>query len=167
MDVQIRRANVSDKHVLSNLMQLYLYDFSEIEGGDVDEHGLFDYGYLDRYWTEPGRHAFLVRVEGKIAGFALVNTHSYLESPPDTMVIAEFFILRRYRRKGVGMRASHLVFDLFRGAWEVAQTPANTVAQAFWRNVIAAYTSGHFEEITLHNTRWTGPVQRFRSRRRS
>jgi predicted acetyltransferase len=54
-------------------MQLYLYDFSEMCGDDCDERGLFEYEYLPRYWIEPERHPFLIRVDGKLAGFALVR----------------------------------------------------------------------------------------------
>ena len=36
-----------------NLMQLYLYDFSEIDGMRVDKNGILDYQYLDLYWRDP------------------------------------------------------------------------------------------------------------------
>ncbi len=36
-------------------------------------NGLYDYMYLDHYWTEEGRHPFFIRVDGKLAGFALVR----------------------------------------------------------------------------------------------
>ena len=34
-------------------MQLYLYDFSEIDGMRVDKNGILDYQYLDLYWRDP------------------------------------------------------------------------------------------------------------------
>ena len=30
------------------------------------------YSYLDSYWTEEGRWAFFLKVDGKLAGFAMV-----------------------------------------------------------------------------------------------
>jgi predicted acetyltransferase len=73
MKIQIDLANKSEQPILENLMQLYLYDFSEMCGDDCDERGLFEYEYLPRYWIEPERHPFLIRVDGKLAGFALVR----------------------------------------------------------------------------------------------
>ena len=101
-------------------MQLYLYDFSEIDGGDVNEGGEFPYRWLDHYWTESGRNPFLVYSDGRIAGFVLVRTDATAGRGPDTKSVAEFFIMRKFRRMGIGRKAAFQVFDRFRGAWEVA-----------------------------------------------
>ena len=66
MSVEILPAQLEDKPVLRHLLQLCLYDYSEFNGNEVNEHGLFDYPYLDSYWTESGRFPFLVWVEGKL-----------------------------------------------------------------------------------------------------
>jgi predicted acetyltransferase len=60
--------------------------------------------------------------------------------------IAEFFILQKYRRKGVGTYVAQYIFDRFRGNWEVMQALSHKAAQMFWRKVIAQYTSGNYEE---------------------
>lgn len=39
MNVQIVEATIEDKPVLRRLLELYLYDFSQFDGSDVDEHG--------------------------------------------------------------------------------------------------------------------------------
>ena len=105
MNVQLITAELQDKPVLRNLFQLYEYEFSEIEeaSSDVNEHGLYDYPrYLDHFWTEDDRHPFLIRVDEKLAGFALVQAYSYLGAAERTHCIAEFFVMRRYRLRGVG-----------------------------------------------------------------
>jgi predicted acetyltransferase len=66
--IEVLKATLHDKPVLRNLMELYQYDFSEIEGEDAGDFGLFGYRYLDHYWTESGRHPFLIKVDGKLAG---------------------------------------------------------------------------------------------------
>ena len=149
MNVEVPRATLQEKPILQNLMELYQYDFTEIEGTDVGASGLFGYSYLDHYWTDPGRYPFLVKVDGKVAGFVLVNRHSYLSSNDETMAIAEFFIMRKYRRRGVGEQVATRVFDLFPGKWEVQQTEQNAGGRAFWRKVIGRYTAGRFEETLL------------------
>lgn len=58
------------KMILRNLMELYQYDMSDFEEegeNDVNAYGLFDYRYLDHYWTEEGRSPFFIMNVGKLA----------------------------------------------------------------------------------------------------
>jgi predicted acetyltransferase len=98
-------------------------------GWDVDAHGVFGYRYLDHYWTEGDRHRYFIRVDGHLAGFALVRS-----GRPHQM--AEFFVMRKYRRKGVGTRAAAMVLARFPGAWEVRELLANAAGASFWRSAI-------------------------------
>lgn len=164
MQVEVVRATVKEMQVVWNLAQFYQYDFSEIEDGDVSEDGLFHYMNIQRYWTEPDRHAFLVRANGNWAGFVLVSKHSYISDANETMEISEFFIMRRYRRRGVGEMVARRIFDMFPGKWEVQETANNRPAHAFWRRVIGAYTGGEYEEVFLKQPTWYGPVQTFVSK---
>ncbi len=161
--VEIQRASLSEKSVLRNLMELYQYDFSEYDGADVDEHGLFGYKYLDNYWTESERHPFLVRVSGKLAGFVLVRAVD-TKNKPVTHAITEFFVLRKYRRQGVGRKVAWQIFDMFPGQWSICQEEDNLPAQSFWRQVIAEYTQGAYTEEHLQTEEWHGLRQRFQSR---
>ena len=158
--VEISPAAETDREVLRNLMQLYQYDFTESEGGDLNDHGLFEYRWLDNYWTEHSRHPFLIKVPDRLAGFVLVNEFSYL-APPGAKSIAEFFVMRKYRRQGIGRRVAIHIFREFPGDWEVRETIENTVAQRFWRTVIGEVTGGNFEERHLDDERWKGPIQIF------
>jgi predicted acetyltransferase len=159
MDLELIPASSSDRPVLAALLQLYLYDFSEIVALDVDEQGVYSYPYLDDYWTEPGRRAFLIRSGGRLAGFALVRT---LEAGDDPLFqLAEFFIMRRFRCRGLGRAAAVAVFDRFPGRWEVGQVAENTAARSFWRRVIGDYTGGRFVETWREGE---GPTQWFSNR---
>jgi predicted acetyltransferase len=151
-NVQLIPAKRSEIGVLRHLMQLYLYDFSEYLCDDEDEaigeDGLYDPGFdLQRYWEKPGFWAYLARVEGRLAGFVLVSSR-VRHRPKPGRYIDEFFVLRCYRRQGVGRALAFQTFDSFRGYWEITQIGANTSAQAFWRKVIAEYTQGRYEEFT-------------------
>ncbi|MEW6405005.1 MAG: GNAT family N-acetyltransferase [Chloroflexota bacterium] len=159
MDFDLTPASINDKSVLRNLLELCQHDYSEFNQADVDEHGLFGYKYLDHYWTEQGRYAFLVRVAGQLAGFALVR-----QMDDATHSMAEFFILRKYRRHGLGRRVAHRIFGMFPGAWSVSQEEGNLPAQAFWRRVISDYTDGDYEEASLEHPE-TGVVQTFKTRK--
>lgn len=155
VSVQITPAGAEDRDVLAALLQLYVYDFSEMLALDVDDDG--------RYHTPSveGRDAFLVRVDGKLAGFALVASKSRLTGEEGVHDIAEFFVLPRYRRTGVGEQAACWLFDRYPGRWEVREKKENARAIAFWRRVIDRYTGSRFDERALDDERWRGWVQRF------
>lgn len=110
-------------------MELYLHDFSPMDGADVGPEGTYGYDLLDRYWIDPDRHPFLFRAGGQWAGFGLVRV-----GPPHDM--AEFFVMRKYRRRGVGTESARALFASFRGVWQVRQIWTNPNATAFWRLAI-------------------------------
>jgi predicted acetyltransferase len=60
--------------------------------------------------------------------------------------IAEFFITKRYRRRGLGESAAQQVFDRFPGKWLVTQIEKNIPAQTFWRKIISEFTNGEYED---------------------
>jgi predicted acetyltransferase len=162
-NIEINPATVIERPILQQLMELYLYDFSEFDGADLSPLGVYEYPYIDHYWVEPDRSPFLVRVDGQLAGFVLVARYNYYTGLKDAWVIAEFFILRKYRHKGVGEHVARYIFDRFTGNWQVAQIAENQIATTFWRKVITRYSLGFFQEQILDNDRWRGPVQTFTS----
>src|SRR6476469_4374051 len=111
-DITVDDATVEEQAVVAQLPELYLHDVSEFTAAEVGDDGRFVYHHLDRYWAEPDRHAFLVRVDGRLAGCALVRSGA----PHD---MAEFFVMRKYRRGGVGAAAARALFARFPGEWQV------------------------------------------------
>lgn len=162
MEVQVLPAGVADRARLEALFELYVYDFSPMLGLDVGEDGRFAVPpSVASYWSEPRKHPFLIRVSGKLAGFALVHEGSRLSGDASVRDMSEFLVLRRYRRLGVGEKAARALFDRFRGSWEVRERRENDGGIAFWRCAIGRYTGGRFEETVYDDERWRGPVQRF------
>lgn len=163
MNIELRVPSKSDRDLIRRMMELYLYDFSEFDGSDLDEHGIFGYGRLDYFWYEPTRAAFLVTVDEKLAGFALTNDYVIIDGRERS--IAEFFVMRKYRRCGVGKHVAFEVFNRLPAKWEVRVIKNNIPAQMFWRTVIAVYTQGVFQEVLLHNEHWNGPAFTFDNHR--
>lgn len=148
--MELIKVSFEKKMILRNLMELYQYDMSQFEDdseNDVNENGLFDYMYLDHYWTEEGRFPFFIMKSGKLAGFVLVR---YLTATSDCkspkFSIAEFFILRKYRGQGVGKEVAHKVFEMFKGAWIVSWLEKNLPAKTFWTKAIIEYSNGNCSE---------------------
>jgi predicted acetyltransferase len=145
-------------------MQLYLHDFSEFARGDpawgeVDQDGLFSYIYLESYWTEEQRKPLIFRVNGKLAGFALINDWSATGRTVDWCV-SEFFVMRRYRLCGLGRQAAHQIIHTYPGVWEIAVVSYNLPAVAFWKKVAVSVESHEIEELAGDGIRWSGPIFR-------
>ena len=163
MNVQLVPAVRDDEARLAALWQLYVYDLSDRFGFDVDADARFKPRPLDAYFGEPRRHAFLIHADGQLAGFALVDGKSRLSGDPSVWDMAEFFVMRKYRRQRVGERAAVSLFDRFAGTWEVRQRFVNEPATAFWRRIIGRYSAGGFEDLVIDDERHHGPAQRFTS----
>lgn len=161
MQVTIDRVKREQQEALRQLMQLYVYDFSPLLAIDLDDNGRFADRPLDAYWDAADRSAYFIRVEGRLAGFALIRRGSRLSYDTNTWDMEEFFVVRRYRRHRVGAQAAHTLFGRHRGPWEVRQRPENAAATAFWRHAIASYTANSFTQSDVSNDRWRGIVQSF------
>jgi predicted acetyltransferase len=159
--ISLDLAAPEESGALGNLMQLYVYDWSEVLPLDVGSDGRFDDYPIDVYWTEAWRHPFLLRVDSQLAGFVLVSERSRLTGASGVADMAELFVVRRYRRRGVGVAAATAAFERFKGPWEVRQRRDNVDATTFWRKVIARHTNGKYEEIDWNDATWNGPVQQF------
>lgn len=154
-NTQIVKVLEDEKSILRQLIELYEYDFSEFNGADVNAQGFYGYSYLDHYWTEEKRQAYFVKVDGQYAGFVLVNDFCYLVHD-HARSIAEFFIMRKYRRNGIGQQVARLVFDTHKGNWEVLQHGSNDAAQHFWKRVIQEYTNGDYRVEDVRTEYWEG-----------
>ena len=159
MKIEILSASIADKPIMRQMMELYQYDLSEFINTDLNQHGYFDYSYLDQYWVESNRYPFLVRVECQLAGFVMVHQNTFFFH--SEYILSEFFIMRKYRRQGIGRQVAFHVFDLYCGSWEIYQAHKNLIAQQFWQKVIKAYTAGKYTETVMQNDGWDGIMRCF------
>ena len=132
--IEIIPASLDQQPVLANLLELYVHDFSEFFGVELGPDGRFGYPQLPLYWTEPGRYPYLIRLDGKLAGFALIKREA------DKWDMAEFFLLRAHRRRGIGTEIAHNIWRRLPGTWEVRVMEANAPGLAFWKRAISQFT---------------------------
>ncbi len=130
----LRPLRRSDVAIVRRLVQLYVYDLVGERWG-VEMDGTYaPSGWHRQFWRRDDRQHFIVRVRGRPAGFALVRELPTVDGAP-AREMAEFFVLRTYRRRGVGTRVARALFARFPGRWEVAVLTRNP-ARRFWRGVI-------------------------------
>jgi predicted acetyltransferase len=166
-DIEVRLAHREEQPALANLMQLYIHDFSEqwvgTRRGELQDDGRFFNYPLDNYWDAADRVPLLIRRDGHLAGFALINSVPHSGRDADRNM-AEFFIVRKHRRSGVGRIAAHEIFSRYAGLWEVAVARRNTPALAFWRRAIASHPGvREVEEFDMDAAAWNGSIIRLRS----
>jgi len=154
----IQKASAEQKGLIANLMQLYLHDLSEFEVLDFDSQGRFRIDeYFDSYWMKPTRFPYVFFDGNTVVGFAFVR-----QVGPGAWSMAEFSILRAYRRRGIGKSVAHQIFSMHPGIWHVAQLQSNIPAQGFWRDVIHNYTNGKFDDA-WSDVSPRGPMIRFKT----
>jgi len=151
MEVKLELIDIKDKEILRDM----LWDYErEMVGNKAEE-----YKYLDSYWEKSNRFPYFIKADDEIAGFALVNEHTLLESGAKNL--SEFYIKPEYRGFGIGRKAAFLVWDLFPGKWEGRQIRENPKAHTFWLKVKGEYTNNNFNEVEMDNDKWNGWIQTF------
>ena len=90
-----------------------------------------DYPQFSSWWHDAARVPYMIRLAGEDAGFALVRRHG----PPTVHELAEFTVLPRFRRAGVGRAAAAELFERHPGAWWLQVLDDNAPACRFWQAV--------------------------------
>jgi len=142
--------------ILANLLELYAHDFSEFHDIDVGADGRFGYKDLPLYWRDPSRRPLLVRMNGNLAGFVLVRKQLKVSGNEATWDMAEFFVLRRYRRRGIGTDVALEVWRRFPGQWQVRVMQSNRDAQGFWEHAVSKFVGQAIEPVNVkkNNKLW-------------
>ena len=151
MNVELRPVPSEEREVLANLLEKYDYEFSQYNNRDVNQLGLYGYPYLDYYWNEKSRWAYFIEVDGKPAGFVMVNDYHEPGEREVNFKIAEFFVMFKYRCAGVGRQAFFKTLDTHRGRWQLVCHPKNTASVHFWSKTIDEYTKGSYELVEAYS----------------
>ena len=164
--VSVTPAGAAERGPIEGLFQFYLYDFSEMEPPEVsdlmfEEDGRYrPFPPLATYWTDADRAALLIRVDGRPAGFALINSESHKGGAVERNM-GEFFVARKYRGDGIAAEALRQVLALHPGRWEVAVVARNARARAFWPRAISAAGVRDLVLDERNDAHWTGPIWSF------
>jgi predicted acetyltransferase len=149
MKVKIIPALEEQEPILANLLELYAHDFSEFIDLKIGADGSFSYKQLPLYWKESNRHPFLVTLNGHLAGFVFVRRGAEISNDTDVLDMAEFFIVRDYRRLGIGTKVAQEVWEKFPGKWEVRIIDRNQRAMKFWGCAISEFLGKEIDSVPL------------------
>ncbi len=149
--IEVVPATLAQAPILENLLELYAHDFSEFHHIEIGDDGRFGYPPLPLYWSEPDRHPFLVKMDGKLAGLVLVKRDLAISGPQAAWDMAEFFIIRGYRRRGIGSEVAHEVWRRFPGLWQIRVMQTNISAQHFWSAAISKFMGETVSPVHIEN----------------
>ena len=143
-------ATLADHPTIQNMARFYVYDMSEYlgdkEGWETPEDGLYECIDFKKYWGDESSFPFIVRYENELIGFAIVDKKG--SEPSVDFNMAQFFVARKFKHKGIGRYIAEQCFKKFAGSWEVMVIPGNEGAYRFWRSTIKNYTNNQFTEYS-------------------
>ncbi len=136
MSIELVPASAEQLPLISNLYQFYAYESSDWEQEDVEIDGRFyvHQPHLQRYWQDEGWSAQLILVDGFIAGFLLLEACD--QQGEATMEFADLFVLRKYRRLGIGRAVFQQVVSDGR-TWLTCCYAQDELASAFCKQVLS------------------------------
>ncbi|MDP2194275.1 MAG: GNAT family N-acetyltransferase [Alphaproteobacteria bacterium] len=142
-------ATIDHYPCIQNMARFYVYDLSK-ECGSISsdwampEDGLYESFDFKNYFIDPSRKAYLVKIDGEIAGFVLLNQAT--ESSANTWNMGEFFMIAKFQNQGIGSRVAKEIWNMHPGMWEVSVIPNNKSALRFWERTISQFTDGAFNK---------------------
>ena len=147
MEVELIPASESDQDRIYNLWHYYIYDMSEFTGQNPSPEGIYvtHPSEINAYWERDDHQPFVIQCDGELAGFSLIRR---FPADPTFYDINAFFVLRKYKRAGVGRTAFGMCVAQLPGKWLARVMLKNTGALKFWLTVIGEITNGEFAHTT-------------------
>ena len=139
MQIELARAGSSDAGLIKTLLDEYLRELSRHREVPIGATDSASYPYLDAYWSESDRHAYIIQCGGRAVGFALIR--DLISTGSAIHQFAEFYVRPESRRLGIGCRTVLVLWKRFPGQWELQVHARNSAAVQFWEACIEAATS--------------------------
>jgi len=160
--VSVRDCRDEDRRWIASVYRDYLNDLGASATGlfpALPEVGHREPDQLHTWFAEANAQVLTVLYGDQPVGFAKIkllrtrpkavaagSSRGALSGEAPEFAMAEFFIARDYRRRGVGAQAVRLILDRFRGRWLISELLRNEPAVQFWRRVVGTYTGGAYQE---------------------
>lgn len=142
--------------VLENLFELYCYDFSEQLPLELKASGRFEIPLDEAWWKRDDHFPFFIMAGSALVGFALARRGSRVSGAAEVMDVAEFFVVRGSRGRGVGARAAQALFAELPSRWEVRVRASNLGALRFWGRAVQGWLGRTLEpaSFSLEGVPW-------------
>jgi predicted acetyltransferase len=182
VSVRDARRSPSDRRWMEGVYREYLNDLAPQATGVFPALGEFGHREPDQlgsWFADRGAHVLIIAYGQEPVGFALVRASSSAGGSSGgggggggtdaEFTMAEFFVARSWRRRGIGAEGSRLILERFTGRWQISAHGSNAGAVGFWRRVVADYAGGRAQERSANGEvrlRFESGTQRGSSGRR-
>ena len=152
------RRSPADRRYIESSYERYLDDLMRVSmntgvfpayGRGEDDSGDRQPEMMARWFVDDFSYPLAILHDNAPVGFALVS-RPVLKNAQLDYRLAEFYVERELRRRGLGREAAELIFNRFDGRWEVVELLRNQAAVKFWRAVVEGYTRGQYSESTAN-----------------
>lgn len=145
MQIKIIPVDKFNENVFFNLLDKYNCELSQYELTDTNPDGLYDNERFKKYLANERFFAKLFFAEKIPVGLVAYSIYYSTSKKFFISSLNEFFVLPKYRRRGIGKFFAYKIFDTCNEFWKVEIHPLNITAQMFWKNVIISYSNGNYK----------------------
>ncbi|MBS1714777.1 MAG: GNAT family N-acetyltransferase [Armatimonadetes bacterium] len=144
MPVRLQRIDDSNRTLFERLLQFYGHDLSEFEEHEPDFDGSFCDGARAKAYSDGSADVQIISIKGKPAGFIVCS----VADGPRHSTVLDVFVLRCYRRLGIGSLAVETVLEGREGPWTAEFSADNRPALKFWRSFLTKSGFRSVRELT-------------------
>lgn len=161
MDVSLQKISIGARPILENLFRYYVYDLSECAGQSPDGDGRYSFNAeaLNLYWMDAGHVPYFIIAGGEIVGFALIRKYP---NAPEVLDIEQFFVLRKFKRQGIGKKALAQILLSHPGKWQIRVLKENIKGLKFWLTAVNSLVGNTYQQtldidvgLEMHFIRFT------------
>ncbi len=136
--IGLKTKQASDRELLWNVFQKYMYEMSHLYLDEMDELGNYPYEHFDDYFKDPRRVAYFIYNDATLIGFAMICPYSCMDMEPD-YTMAEFTIFPAFRQKHFAHEAVNQILAKHPGKWEIKYNEKNSAGKKLWNDVVAPF----------------------------
>ena len=136
---KIQIISIEDKETIREYFYDYLKELSEFDPTiKFDNNGTPIYNWFDYYWIDKDRYPFLLSIDNKFAGFALLR-----EVGIKQYEIAEFYVIPKYRKDNNTIWFATQITNSFESKFVFSTRVENTRAIRFWDKFVTHFEYKH------------------------
>lgn len=111
----------------------------------------FEFDVFDWFFEKEGLTPFFINLDGNPIGFILLQSGPYSNQEYADYVLNSFFILKKYRRKGIRKLACSKFFEMYPGRYAISQALSNIPAIHFWKSVYETNSLNVYEKPEIED----------------
>lgn len=157
MEIELKLATQDTFYIIENFIPLFRHYIGEAYNELPNKHGVFSYDDSRTLQEMSSQRRKMLDQPKELFPYIIF----YKEIPVGYLLVAKviqpalaksdyflnaLFLVASARRKGIASHAVKIIFDTFKGNWEVhtSASEQNLPTQLFWNKTLEKYTGNHY-----------------------